>query len=241
MKRRARIFLVFLALAALIAVALFSFLHDYNKSLSKECMRPAYNVWIGAPEGNRPSQDVCEGKKIVNLRVGEYRLGDVIFRIPRDYLWQEKFKDGTVDALYILLDYPSLSPIIDSEMKSDSISILIKKCLEDCNQHNEYHLRTRILKGSKTPSEPSEFGLKKYSLKQSTNSNYNIYYDGDAKSPQYCIVCKTEVPVELCRAGYVLNSNLEVELLYNRKLFPKQAEIRNSVSNKINSFIIKGN
>lgn len=200
---------------------------------------------------NAPSKEACEGKKIVDLETGTYQLGELTFKIPRAYLWQEKYTEGQVNNIYLSMYYPSFEPErADSNgLDRSLIHATIHQCyLKQCNQKKtpDYDLRITIPRYKPTYSESvsiPELSLSRYVITDfmSEPERTEVYYQGDRSDPTYWFACRIDKPNPSCRGDFwYQDGRVSISFRFSYVHLNDHHKIIAGIRDKVSSFIIKG-
>ena len=234
------------AVSAFIMVVVLLFVAGviYYKQLAAQCAGELYLYGI-FPFHNAPSKEVCEGKKFVNLRTGTYQVGNLTFKIPRDYLWQGKYDEGSVDLLSLSMFYPSLQPVKDMDLHKDNLMIVLQsceesRCIKPYTPRYYHHVIISLFKPTFTePEYVPSLGMWKYiATEQGKPPELNeIYYKGNKENPQYWFICNVSVPNPHCVGDYWLSKGISTEVRFHYSFLNEHQKIHEAVDTKLKSFI----
>lgn len=223
-----------------------SYIASYNKRLNKYCTHRDSGTPHLTFHYDGPNREACEGKEFVNLDVGTYQVGNLTFHIPRDYLWQQKFKDGPVEGIYLSLFYPSLEAVNDiSRLYDNELTVAVKKCrLKACETNVTPNYLSAIVypRFKPTYTKPKfikELGLWKYDIVDHTNppERSEVYYQGSKESPPYWFVCALSHPRQFCAGDYWFSKGISVNTRFLYRYLNEHAAIHEAVDKKLKSFL----
>lgn len=222
--------------------------YNYKADLRKACSQERVMLATGIPFHNAPDAQACAGHKIVNLETGTYELGGLTFRIPRAYLWQEKYSDGKVEDIYLNMYYPSLEPErTDSNGLDPSlVSFKIHQCyLKQCQstQTPDYNLEITIPRYKPLYSKSeyvSELSLHRYTItdRAPKPERTEVYYEGDRENPSYWFACLIDKPNPLCLGDFwYRKGNISVSFHFNYKQLNQHKKITDGIIKKVDEFV----
>ncbi len=248
--KKMRIALGFFLAVILIGIAFFYTAYQYLYRLKTACSQERVMLATGHKFNNAPSKEACEGKKIVDLETGTYQLGELTFKIPRAYLWQEKYTEGQVKNIYLSMYYPSFEPErADSNGLDPSlIHATIHQCfLKECNQKKtpDYDLKITIPRYKSTYSQSDyvpELDLWRYVIidQMTTVRKSEVYFRGTQENPTYWFICTVSDRNPHCEGDAWFKNGSSISYRFHYSQLNDHEKIVGGIHSKIDNFLIKG-
>ncbi len=240
---------------------------DVPKDTPEECLKDMEFALLGGGlhnTHNRPAKKGCPGYvPNQNMEYGFYTMGPHTFKIPRAYMWQGRFRpDGEVESLYLLFQYPDMTPGDANLLTKDShhqVRVTLRypknECVSKadgrCISHPQARYENEIEKRSEylhIDFEQSTFhpelNLSSVSRKWITPQNtisqwHDIFYRGDPREPEYWLTCAVkyrEGTIPFCKGSFYLTGKVIVDYRFRRDLLTDHQLIREKIINKTKEF-----
>lgn len=201
--------------------------------------------------------DACPWRKVDITKPAEIKLGEDIYRIPRDYLWQNrKTPNGERQSIHLMMKYPTMEPGLLGQHEDGytastgpyHINVRVAKSrrkgsLAEKSRESYYH---KASISSCVYRNKSEFCPKKGEyLKELDLTNVSpesvaddIFIKGDPYDPTYWVRCSTFGKVVTnpgCETEiYLADDNIVISLTFRRKwLFNDQKDVIKKVIKKV--------
>lgn len=220
--------------------------YQNHSDLQEACSQEKILLTTGTKFNNAPSPEACAGKQFVDTKMGAYQLGQTIFRIPRAYLWQGRYKEGPNDTLYLSMYYPSLEPEKEDSNGLDSslVRFDIHQCqLKECERAKtpDYDLRITIPREHSTYTKPTyipELELFHYTITDHVREPIitEVYYSGKRNAPDYWLACITTNSNPLCNGGFWLKKDISISFSFSYSNLAKHKKITDKITEKVNQF-----
>lgn len=207
---------------------------------------------------NDPPKKGCPGYgEHIQRTFGLYRLGDIEFQIPRDYLWQGKYDEGKQDGLYLMIQHPSMKPYNMETKKAgwhDQIKITLEFIPPNPKRTSPLHV---LFYGTRSgldsldyspddytttypsPAYDAQIGMNYFLIdhkRAESNDAHKIYYTGNIDTPDTWYVCATNYPSNSCETYYRYRDNLWIDMAFSADLMPEYRDIKQKTNQLIKQF-----
>jgi hypothetical protein len=196
--------------------------------------------------------------------VGDFKIRDVRLKIPREYLWLDKYEpNGECNKnLYLAFEYPAMNPrsFSKSDLKASKIDLSKEIMLSIgsvptglfefkenffitwalYNYFSASKIDLLLTELARRKTKPVIIYMPVLGVKGLANHNGHIYtyYEGDLLKPTYWLVCGIEAKDynPSCESSFMYKDGILVEYSFSKKLLNQHKEIKKSIINKLSQF-----